>query len=138
MDLGGALNAPRFNCVAMQYKTLWFLNHLKNKKADDKNAKFLSKLKGWNYSAVIGVCPPIYPQHNAVALWDRGKWDDSQSATLPPIISGAIYSGPSWEPKTALVWCRYCFFFLAYIYGHGRKSMRAVDGNRHGHHGKYH
>ena len=99
MDLGGCTECSRFNCVAMQYKTLWFLNHLKNKKADDKNAKFLSKLKGWNYSAVIGVCPPIYPQHNAVALWDRGKWDDSQSATLPPIISGAIILDPHGNQK---------------------------------------
>jgi len=98
MCSGGHIESCRFNCVAMQYKTLWFLNNLKNKKADDENAKFLSKLKGWDYSAVIGVCPP-WPQHNAVALWDRGKkwWGDT--GTLPPAGSGAIILDPHGKQK---------------------------------------
>ncbi len=93
----------RFSCVAMQYKTLWFLNNLKNKKADDENAKFLSKLKGWDYSAVDGnwFTPGKKPwnderttEHNAVALWDRGKWNDHGSWTIPPTGSGVIILDP--------------------------------------------
>ena len=94
----GSDECSRFNCVAMQYKTLFFMNELKNKKATDKNVKFLSKLKGWDYSAVIGVCPP-WPQHNAVALWDRGKQWWSDEGTLPPVRSGAIILDPHGKQK---------------------------------------
>ncbi len=88
-DALGNAEASKFNCVSMQYKTLWFLNHLKNKKAADDNAKFLTTLKGWHYSAVYGVAAPIYPEHNAVALWERVK---------NPIINNEIY-GPLTHAK---------------------------------------
>ena len=95
----GCTECSRFNCEAMQYKTLWFLNNLKNKKIENCNKpKFLCKLKGWDYAPVCGVCPP-WPWHNAVALYDWGKkwWDDT--GILPPTGSGAIILDPHGNQK---------------------------------------
>jgi hypothetical protein len=89
--------SERYDCVDMQYKTLWFLNELANRKAEDcTEPLFLCKLKGWDYAPVNGVCLP-YPEHNAVALWDRAKW--KASTKIPAIGSDVIILDPHGEQK---------------------------------------
>ena len=69
----GDLANNRFNCIAMQYKTLVFLNELKKTGA----------LLGWDYMPVTGPKLP-YPQHNAVVMWPQGTAYDRTGEILDP------------------------------------------------------
>jgi len=51
----------RYNCIAMQYKTLVLLNELKNS----------GELENFDYMPVTGISLP-YPEHNAVVIWPKG------------------------------------------------------------------
>jgi len=96
----------RYCCVALQYKTLWFLDDLANRTPDDPQAKYLSQLRGWDYEGVYYVNPgEIYKtviQHNAVALWDKLE-GEAFGTTLPlgkPLTTISILDPwPEQEPK---------------------------------------
>ena len=62
----------RYDCNAMQYKSLVFLNQLETQ----------GKLFGWNYMPVSGTS--YYPEHQAVAIWQDGTTWQTDGEILDP------------------------------------------------------
>lgn len=93
----GDTECCRFSCVAMQWKVLYFLNDLKK----------TGKLQGWDYMPVYGVCPPLYPEHNAVVIWQKGEDWGKDGIILDPHGKQRAYSYSvktkifSWKPVNA-------------------------------------
>jgi len=98
----GSFEGVRWDCNAMQYRSLVFLNEMKQ----------AGKLSGWDYMGVEGAAiatTGVYPNHKAAAIWRTDDdWrktatildpHDKQEPDKYPVTAGLDSIAP-WEPDS--------------------------------------